>query len=406
MEVEPLPIPVTQGPVEPPKARPAPWVYVLIGLFILGTLLAFVTTMLRWWPKEEPVVTVEPQVVATEGEAELSDEGTPEPSATEPAPQYSYTSVSREVIPSDHYSGIAEECFNIETNALSPSIDRPATVAEKTSLVMNVAIDRTEDLPALSTLVDIANAHKIKLTIFVSPAFVTAANEQTILEVAAWVKQGHEIGLTVDRAELFPESDSESEIPYGSWLLTLHEFQIEAEALCSCSIVTFADGTSFDRIFEVADELDFVAHASPRAPIAYQPWTPAVGGSDASLTSFDVFGSVVQVPKGIYPAHCEDPDVVETLTDVSFSYVTRALYETMRTAEKGRVNVISLMIDLSTITGVSDEDPYGPIKTWLTTVVDREIRSARLVPARSTDISDAYFSWLDLNFQNIEFVRK
>lgn len=406
MEVEPLPIPVTLGPVEPPKARSVFWVYALIALFIFGTLLALITTVFYRSPKEEPAVIGGPQVSETERGAESSGEESSEPHALSPDPQYSYTSVSREVIQPNHYSGIAEECYNAETNALSPAIDRPVAVAEKTLLVVNVAIDRTADLPALSTLVDIANTHKIKLTIFVSPAFVSAANVQTILEVAAWAKQGHEVGLTVNRTELFPESDSESEIPYGSWLLALHEFQIEAEALCSCSVVTFADGTSFDRIFEVVGDLGFVAHAALGTPIAYQPWTPMIGGSAEALTSFDVFGSVVQVPKGIYPERCEDPDVVATLTDVSFSYITRALYETMRTAEEGMVNGISLMIDLSTITGVSDEDPFGPIKAWLTTVVDREIRSARLVSARSADVSDAYFAWLDLNFQNIEFVRK
>lgn len=406
MEVEPLPIPATPGPVEPPKARPAPWVYVLIALFIFSTLLALFVTLYRSRLIEEQAATSAVEMTDTSKDERASEEAFTGPDASESLPVYSYTSVSREVVSSAHYTGITEECFNAETNALSPTIERPAVVDEKTSLVVIVAIDRLEDLSTLTELVDIADAHKVKLTILVSPTFVSAANTQIVTELATWAEGGHEIGLNVDRTELFPQSEPDAEIPYGTWLLVLHEFQIDAEALCDCSVVTFADGGSFGRIFEVAHDLGFVVHVSPGAPITYQPWTPAVGGSSQSLESFDVFGSVVQVPQGIYPGHCQNPGKLAVMSDVGFSYITRAFYETLGMAEKGRVNVFSLMIDLSALGDLSAPDAIDPFDTWLTTVTDREVRSARLVSARTTDINTAYFTWLDLNFQNIEFVKK
>ena len=97
-QIAPLPTPVMEGPVEPPKAPPSWWAWLLIGFFSASTIAIVGYVFIA-----RPFAPVPP---ASDDQTAVED---PEDKPTPPA-YYSYNSVVAPVAQADHYTETAADC--------------------------------------------------------------------------------------------------------------------------------------------------------------------------------------------------------------------------------------------------------------------------------------------------------
>ncbi len=399
--ITPLPIPVTEGPVEPPKAPPSWWVYVVIGIFVISTLM-IVGYVLFANPFEAQAPTIEPAAENTSGETSAASG---EPS---PPPVYSYTSVVTPVVQADHYAAGEDVCLTPMPNLLAPES------AASTHLI--VALEVPTDFPLVSELgriqrfVDLAEDHHVHLTIGLAPAKEAAEDSEVAKALAEWGKAGHEISLYFDAVSVFPETDLDA-LSYGNWLTTMHGFKDRLEDACGCTVTSWTGADTYARILDVAKELGLVSHAGwidretgniPEELDVVNPWSPGGNGSLAAYTTFDPFGSVVAIPSGVYPATCQGGDRAEYRAE-DLSFTTQALYESLKAADATKVNVFRFSV-VPTAVGMpgDDDDSFEIWDAWFTSVVDPLVKKKMLVSSTTAEVASQYTLWLDQNIGKIE----
>ncbi len=392
-----LPTPAQEGPVEPPKARGALWVYFVMLSFVVVT--AFVVVVFS---------IVDNGTEVTEGA-----EGTKDVEEK----LYSHFSVVTPIAQSDHYTGSVDECaFAIKTDISTlPVPTSPERIAESVYLLLNIEINDapeyaedstgeeteqddafTRDFARLKRLVGIADEHNIPLTIGLQPPFTDRLQRQGVSELKSWSEYGHEIAIRYDGAT--------RETPYGQWLSSLHDLQNQLEELCNCEVTSWSGGDDYLGIFDVANELGFSATYGwseeeqniPEAFAVMNPWMPVSGGSAEALKQFDPDGTIVFLPSGVYPAHCVGSDnIAFPLSADNFIYTTSALYETLESAVDKKVNVFIASLSLNGFAQVSDDEvEFTVFDTWLTEIIDPLIARRWLKPSTVYEAARAYELWL------------
>lgn len=385
----PLPRPVQEGPVEPPKARGRWWVYLVMLVFIAATT----------------AIVVDVFVV---GKDTKSTAGTDSVAGVQQEEKvYSYLSVVTPVAQSDHYTGSASECaLALKTEAATqPMPELPKRINEPVYFLLNVEIkDLSEyqddvfirDFERLKRLVAIADDHHIPLTIGLQTPFTDRLQLQGATELNNWTTQGHEIAIRYDGAT--------SETPYGEWLSSLHDLRSQLEQLCNCEVTSWSGGDEYLAIFDVAHELAFQAtygwsdeeQSIPEAFAVTNPWTPAGGGSVEALEQFDPDGTIVFLPSGVYPAHCVGSDnVAFPISSLNLIYTTAALYETLRSAVDQKINVFTASLSLNAFAEVGDDEAeFTAFDGWLTDFIDPLVSRRWLRVSTVQGAAQAYVSWV------------
>ena len=380
-----MPVPVAEV-VVPPKAGPQWWVVALCVLFAsaAAAIVGYVVIGRSFDPAEEVMTSSNPVTASF----------------------FSYTSVVTPVTVTDYYVSSPEEC---------PLGDAPSMESEKpvgaekmyVDFVISVAGDEVSpetfdlDLKRLGQLVDLASKHRLKTTLQLSSAFVTTALARGTTEIAAWAKAGHEVAMAFD--DLAPDA------PYGSWLLAMHESLDDLQKLCQCSVTSWSGGNTNGQIYEVAEELGLTTNVDwvspdgtvPDGMTVVNPWTPGGSGDLTAMQTFDPFGSVVYLPSGVYPTACHD--VIAPFTSDGFTHATKALYASMTVASADKINVFRLLTSPSDFGDpVDDEIELVAWSAWLTSVVDPQIKSGKLVASTDSATSAVFVTWLDQNIGKIE----
>lgn len=395
-----LPTPVTDGPVEPPKAPTSWWVLVVMMLFVFGTaaLVVFVVLTKPFAPEPPPVVVV--------------------PTTESALKVLSYLSVVDPVQASDHYLGTPDECWseNGETEWTAPNPEAPPRTAEAPlHLLLDVQVrsqDRwyqdevafLKDLERLNRLVDLANEHKLKLTIHVQAPFTTIAAEKEISDLARWAEEGHVLAMGFNEADLVASKERTDTTPYGQWLSKMHDDQAALESLCGCEVTSWSGRNLYERMYDVGEELGLVAnhawlYTDENALLSVvNPWTPDLVGSVSAMKTFDPLGQVVFIPDGVYPEHCRARlgDAAPSFTDAGFTYTTKALYESFEESVKGRVNVFSATVDFAVFDrSENDDEAFAAWEVWLDEIVDPLVVRRLLIPSTYAEVAVAYQEWLE-----------
>ncbi len=416
---EPLPIPVapviTLPPVAPPRAPVTWWIYALIFLFAVATLVVvgYVVMQRPFAPASVVTSTNAPEAVSP----------TPnEPSTASVAKTYSYTSVVNVPTLSDFFGEGSDECVN--QNGPAPAFEKPTNVEGKTRLDLIIKADipaQATDQDSLHTeldridgLITLFAKHKLKATLYLTSAFVNLVNKADVTEVAAWAKAGNEVALTFEPGIAFGDGDPEelAKVPFGSWLLALHKQQIETEDICDCTVTAWSGAGAYPRMYQAAKDLGFTTNvdwnegqSGEAASLSVvNPWMPLQAGALDVFTQFDPVGSIVYLPNGVYPAQCNNAYFAEPpFTPDYFSYITKSLYASLASARADRVNVVRVAVDPSSFDGVTDDQTalQGWID-WLTTVVDPYLRTGTVVSSTDSATSTAFVDWLDQNIGTIE----
>jgi len=394
-----LPVPVSTGPVLPPKTKHTWWVLFLISLFVFLSIIAVSVSKQGLTPR---------LLIKKPPENSLNKK---DDSEKEKEKVYSYTSVVREIIQTDFYHGTPGECWDPSLPIDAQSVAVPSQT-EQVYFLLDVILNDDafiNDISFLSKFVDLANKHKVKLTFFVSESFAKKALEREVTEFASWADQGHEVALLFYPEQYFGvEQKLLDGIPYGSWLRGLHEGQVQAEELCDCTVSTWNGGESFSRLFDVGYDLNFTAYADLQSTfLVAEPWTPGSGGGIDALKIFNPLNSIVYIPSGVYPAHCDEPSSVAVpFSKTGFTFLTKALYSTMESAAIDRVNVFQAVLDFSSFGQADKEQGFKAWEEWMTSVLDPLLRQQSVLSSSSKKVSDKYFSWIDEALGSIEFIER
>lgn len=402
-----MPVPVKAGPVEPPRAYPTWWVVVLILIFASVSMGLLVMAIIHWPPSLRPVA------VAPANTAANSAANTPTPN-----PVYSYLSVVTPVAQKDHYVGSL-----LAGGTFAPSVcvvdDEDVGLAPASAASTNfvLAIEHPLGpiggavLSEIEQFVGVINKHHLRITFDVAPDPSDLTTDQVKTDFAAWVHENHEVALYFDPAKAM-EVDDPTKVPYGGWLLAMHKAQQQLQGFCNCSVTSWIGGDSYSRVLDVGKELGFTAHTGwmdattqtiPEALAVTNPWGPTSDGSIAAYTTFDPIVPVIAVPSGVYPSNCLQKDGGLSFADQE-NYTTKALYETLKAATKGKVNVFRVAVGglNGNPTGTDADIDLKAWDDWLTKVVDPLVARRILVPSTTSNVAVQFNAWLDQNIGKIE----
>ena len=261
----------------------------------------------------------------------------------------------------------------------------------------------------LKTIADIVEQHDGKLTVQAQSPFTQVAIQSGETILADFEQRGHEIALHFhEDAHLGKNSEK---LPASTWAAVMTEEINLIKQAGATEVRYWSGGNLYPHLLEAASQagLDVMSdwknpktQTTDESLIGVNPWRPAASPSGSDVSDFarhDPNGEIIFLPEGDYSR--TDFASMRRATNTGgdegyFEFLKASLYNSIKSAQPGNVNVFHFTIHPCEFRGSSSQ-PYAVLDKFLTEVVDPLVRNGSVKWATVSQMADAFETWEQAN---------
>ncbi len=324
-----------------------------------------------------------------------------------------------EVDQSRYYAGTEDECWDMEALGASTATSFAETIgpdvgSPSAPLYFGIVVhiepheeylneDRyRRDAERLRRVAEIVAAHGGKMTVQTQPPFLDVAEQLGDPIHSELAAMGNEIGLHFHE-DVYVGSNSDT-LPVGDYASAMTELRMRIEEVSGVRVTNWAGGNTYIHMWEAAAQAGFRTNCNYKnrytqtsAPgfAVVNPWRPAGAANEMERLAHDPDGSIVYVPSGVFPIHCQKLEAVpRPYCHEAFDYVTRALRASLQSATPGMVNTFYVTFHPGDfLEPQDDEEDFAVWDAWLTEIVDPLVADGRLRWATIEEMATAFEAW-------------
>jgi acetyl esterase/lipase len=261
----------------------------------------------------------------------------------------------------------------------------------------------------LRTIAGIVEQHDGKLTIQAQSPFTEVAIQSGETILADFEQRGHEIALHFhEDAHLGKNSEN---LPASTWASVMTEEIDLIKQAGATEVRYWSGGNLYPHLLEAASQagLDVMSdwknpktQTTDESLIGVNPWRPAASPNGSDVSDFarhDPNGEIIFLPEGDYSR--TDFASMRRATNTGgdegyFEFLKASLYNSIESAQPGKVNVFHFTIHPGEFRGSSSQ-PYAVLDRFLTEVVDPLVRNGSVKWATFSQMADAFETWEQAN---------